>query len=240
MTLADSTTLADPSRNRSRLDRIEAKVAYLASSAAAFAKGTIDGTKGLTITDGASHVIGRLGNLGSSQIGLRIFNANGHILLEAFSAFFSRVALYDNAQRELLSDDPFAGGLSRPRVPVCIWDSASQAAATTSASYVTQEIGFGYQQAAAVRIELVVSSSLAGTTGLARVLDPAGVQIGSPVVISAGVTQRVTIQAALPSWPSSAGAAGDFTIQALRNAGTGTVSARGVGAAWGAASYDTN
>ncbi|MCZ4497882.1 MAG: hypothetical protein JWQ74_435, partial [Marmoricola sp.] len=176
------------------LRRLKDELRALATSTATVGKaGTVGTTR---YYDTAGHVIAIIGDLGANQVGTRVFSASGQILMEAFSAFFSRVALYDNAQRELLSDDPFAGGLSRPRVPVCIWDSASQAAPTTSASYVTQEIGFGYQQAAAVRIELVVSSSLAGTTGLARVLDPAGVQIGSPVVISAGVTQRVTIQAA--------------------------------------------
>lgn len=178
-------------------------------------------------------------------VGLRTFRPNGQQMLSSLGQGFqgfTYTAVYDGNGDVVLADNPVGAGLLRPRLSVGSWVDntalGTPAQPTTSSTFVTLQTLFGYQQNPYVRVDAIVSSSAADTTGEVIVTDPSGTQIGSTLTVAANTVAVVTLgPVALPSF--SLGSAGYYSLQARRTAGTGTVGVRGLGM-WGGGASDTN
>lgn len=204
-----------------------------------------------TVTDGNVRVRDPDGNmlcdiglLSDGGVGFKTYRADGTVLFESVgSGYFGLAysAIRDRSGSILVVDDAVENGVGRPRLCLGQWVDytplGTPAMPTTSATFVTLQGLFAYEQSPAVRFDVLVSSPDPATTGEVQILDPNGTAIGSPLTVPANANTLVHLgPIVLPSWPSY-DLAGYFTLQARRTAGAGAIGARGVGA-WGVASYD--
>jgi hypothetical protein len=230
---------------RRRIKALERAVAYMRSARATIGKAGVDGSSGLKVYDGAGHVLAIIGKQPDGTIGFKTYRPNGAVLLDSVGSGYlglNYTAIRDRDGHAIVYDDPVTAGVARPRISMGQWVDFTAlgvpAAPTTSATFVTLQALFAYEQSARIRVDVMVSSNDASTTGEVRVVDPFATQVGPVLTVAANTTALMQLgPVGLPSWPSY-DTAGYFSLQARRTAGTGTIGARGMGA-WGVASFDS-
>jgi hypothetical protein len=198
-----------------------------------------------TFTDATGNKLCQIGVLPDGGFGFKTYRPDGSVMLESVGSGYlglTYTAIRDQLGNALFFDDPVANGISRPRLSLGQWVDytplGTAAVPTTSATFVTLQALFAYEQQPAARFDLMVSSPDAATTGEVRVLDPNGVAVGSPLTVPPNANTVVHLgPTILTGWPSY-DLAGYFTLQARRTGGTGAIGARGLGA-WGVAAGDT-
>lgn len=206
---------------------------------------TVQGAGAYTFSDPDGNPLCQIGQLPDGGIGLKTYRSDGTVLLESVGSGYGGLAysmIRDGMGIAVVYDEPAQNGLARPRLSLGQWVDftplGTPAAPTTSATFVSLQALFAYEQNPAVRFDLYVSSPDAATTGEVRVLDPNGVIVGSALTVPPNANTLVHLgPTLLTGWPSQE-LAGYFTLQARRTGGTGAIGARGMGA-WGVASFDT-
>jgi hypothetical protein len=148
-------------------------------------------------------------------------------------------AVSDSGGSLVFCDDPVRGGLGFPYLALGQWVDntplGTPAAPTVSATFVTLQVAQVIRANPQVRVDAIVNSSSAGTTGDVQLLDPAGTPVGSPLSVPVNATSYITLgPTAWPAgWVTSDG--GLCQLQARCTGGTGTIGIRGIGV-WGVGS----
>lgn len=234
--------------------KVEEMAAASTLNAATVDQGGIQVTNGgtVTVTDSTNqNVIAEIGALptiynradGSRQPGVMFNREDGSLALilgdlnPTTPPYKAALQSLDRAGNVIFADDTNGGvGIARPYIAMGAWvdnvASGSAAAPTTSAAYVTQQTAFAYLQHPKVRVDMLVNSTLAGTTGTIGLFDPTGAQIGSDLSVPANSVTFASIGpvAVRPGWVF--GENGYWTLRAKRTAGTGAIGVRGTGF-WG-------
>ncbi|MFC4503001.1 MULTISPECIES: hypothetical protein [Streptomyces] len=152
-----------------------------------------DGT--LKVTDGGTLLVQRPGSTGAmfrvgswkdDEYGLEIHRQTGSLALSLFNGVGTSTALqplriYDNASREIISDDVNSGGLARPWLTMLPPQDATPARwpQTAATSWTTIALSYNPVWQPKLRLKLSTAAS-SGGAGQVRVL-VAGVQWGPAV-----------------------------------------------------------
>jgi len=214
---------------------------------------TIDGGAGLAVVDGGSvtlaggslvvldpggHEICAIGvdPLSPTTSGLVTRRTDGTVMFASEAVGYLGLvytAIFDASGFFVIGDDPLYGGVGRPHLALGQWVDntplGTPAAPTVSATFVTLQVAQVLRANPQVRVDAIVNSSSAGTTGDVQLLDPAGVPVGSPLAVPVNATSYVTLGPIL--WPSGwvPGDGGLCQLQARCTGGAGTIGVRGIG-----------